>query len=63
MKILITWELGKNFGHIAKLIELAKPLADKGAEIYLALQNPGELTKFQPDFTNIYEIFLIFLYK
>lgn len=50
MKILITWELGKNFGHIAKLIELAKPLADKGAEIYLALQNPGELTKFQPDF-------------
>lgn len=50
MKILITWELGKNFGHIAKLVEIAKPLADKGANIFFALQNPGAFLKFRPDF-------------
>lgn len=50
MKILITWELGKNFGHIAKLTEIARPLAEKGAEIYFALQNPGEFLKFRPDY-------------
>ncbi len=50
MKILITWELGKNFGHIAKLIEIARPLAEKGADIYFALQNPGSFLTLKPDF-------------
>ncbi|MEM6780238.1 MAG: hypothetical protein AAF569_00070 [Pseudomonadota bacterium] len=50
MKILIAWELGKNFGHIIKIIEMAKPLYDRGAEIIFAVQDPGEFLKFKPDY-------------
>lgn len=46
MRILLAWELGDNFGHIGKLIELGEALKLRGADVTLALQNPYGVGKF-----------------
>lgn len=50
MKILLTWELGRNFGHVTKLAKIGSPLAQKGADITMALQTPSSMLKFKVDF-------------
>lgn len=50
MKIMLAWEYGRNYGHAAKLVQLARPLAESGAHIYMALQKPGVIRSMEPDF-------------
>ena len=38
-RALLTWELGDNFGHIAKLIKVGGVLRAAGVEVFVALQN------------------------
>jgi len=41
MRILFAWELGDNFGHVAKIAGVAEHLAERGAEIFLCLKTPA----------------------
>ncbi|MFA7276305.1 MAG: nucleotide disphospho-sugar-binding domain-containing protein [Pseudobdellovibrionaceae bacterium] len=38
-RVLLTWELGDNLGHIAKLLKIGEELSGRGAKVFLALQN------------------------
>ncbi|MEK7801193.1 MAG: nucleotide disphospho-sugar-binding domain-containing protein [Pseudomonadota bacterium] len=38
-RVLLTWELGDNFGHIAKLIKMSPVLRRAGFDVFIALQN------------------------
>ena len=52
MKILMAWEVGRNFGHIGMLVNLAKSLLKQNekAEIIFALQRPETALKFASRF-------------
>ncbi len=50
MRILFSWELGKNFGHVTQIAEVARPLAKRKAELFFALQNPGLIRPFAEGF-------------
>ncbi|MEX0617911.1 MAG: nucleotide disphospho-sugar-binding domain-containing protein, partial [Pseudohongiellaceae bacterium] len=50
MRALFAWELGRNFGHIAKLAGVARVLARRGWKIDLALQQPAIAKMFAADF-------------
>ncbi len=42
MRILFAWEMGKNYGHVTQIADIASLLArKKGMEIFIALQNPS----------------------
>src|SRR5579863_9560441 len=38
-RILMTWELGAGYGHLAPLLSLARPLKDAGHEIAFAVRD------------------------
>ncbi|GJL84276.1 MAG: hypothetical protein DHS20C02_00510 [Micavibrio sp.] len=46
MRVLFAWEVGRNFGHVTKLAEVARPLAKRKAELFFALQNPAAIRSF-----------------
>jgi hypothetical protein len=49
MKILLAWEMGRNYGHVTKLAELAKAIArkqKKRVELIFVLQSTGALLQF-----------------
>lgn len=46
MRVLFAWEMGRNFGHVARIAEVAAILARDGADVFLALQNPGAASAF-----------------
>ena len=46
MKVLFAWEMGRNFGHVTYLAEVARPLAKNKAELFFALQNPASIRPF-----------------
>ncbi len=46
MRVLFAWEVGRNFGHVTKLVEVARPLAKRKAELFFALQNPAVIKPF-----------------
>ena len=52
MKVLMAWEVGRNFGHISMLVNLAKSIVKKNekAEIIFALQKPETALKFASRF-------------
>ena len=49
MRVLFTWEVGKNYGHVTQIVDVAKALAARGAEIFVALQRPEALHDFIGD--------------
>jgi len=49
MRVLFAWEMGRNFGHVAEVASVATLLARDGAEVFLALQNPGAALAFVGD--------------
>ncbi len=38
-RALLVWELGDNFGHVAKLVNLCKVLEQRGIDVFVAAQN------------------------
>lgn len=46
MRALFAWELGKNFGHVTQIVDIAKVLQAKGWEIFLALKTPAAIQPF-----------------
>lgn len=49
MRILLAWEIGRNYGHVMALAELAQAMAKKHrkkAEIFFVLQSPGAVLPF-----------------
>ena len=49
MRVLFAWEVGKNYGHVTQIVDVAKVLAEQGAEIFMALQRPEALKNFAGD--------------
>ncbi len=51
MKIIMAWEVGRNYGHVTKLATLAKAIVErqKKAEIIFALQTPSAVIPFTGD--------------
>lgn len=48
-RILFCWEMGKNYGHLSTMVPLVRRLKERGATIYMALQNPLALNDFMDD--------------
>jgi UDP:flavonoid glycosyltransferase YjiC (YdhE family) len=46
MRVLIAWEMGRNFGHVTQIVPVAEALRRRGAEVGLALRNPAALGPF-----------------
>ncbi len=49
MRILLAWEIGRNYGHAATLADLARVLVEKQrkkAEIFFVLQSPGAVLPY-----------------
>lgn len=46
MRILFAWEMGKNYGHVTQIVDVARVLAARGAEIFIALQRPEAMHGF-----------------
>lgn len=45
-RILYTWELGDNYGHMSSFAGIAEELAKRGHEVVVVLQNLSEAAKF-----------------
>lgn len=41
MRVLFAWEMGHNYGHASQIGMVAEALHKRGAQIWLALKNPG----------------------
>lgn len=50
MRVLFAWEMGKNYGHVTQIVDVAKELAERGADITIALQQPETFHKFSGAF-------------
>lgn len=46
MRVLFAWEMGKNYGHVTQIVDVAKELSARGMEITMALQRPEILRNF-----------------
>lgn len=46
MRVLIAWEMGRNFGHVTQIVPVAEALKRRGVEVGLALRNPAALGPF-----------------
>lgn len=46
MRVLIAWEMGRNFGHVTQIVPVAEALRRRGVEVGLALRNPAALGPF-----------------
>lgn len=46
MRVLMAWEMGRNFGHVTQIVPVAESLSRHGVEVGLALRNPAALTPF-----------------
>lgn len=47
-KILIAWELGANFGHIARCTQIADALSAHGHQVVFALRNTAAARRYLP---------------
>lgn len=50
MRVLFAWEMGKNYGHVTQIADVAAELASRGVEIYMALQSPAAMRPFAGKF-------------